>query len=312
MKKLLALFLTLLLMPAAALGETVVTSFYPIYLFTLNLLEGVDGVEVRNLAAPGTGCLHDYQLSTGDMKALANADVFLINGAGMESYLAFAMEAFPELQVVDASQGIELLAEGGLDNHDDLDGQDNQDGQGDHDHDHGDFNAHIWLDAENAQQMVRNLAQGLMEACPAQAEAIAANRDAYLARLSALDKELTEGLQAVAGKEIITFHEAFPYFAKAYGLTVAAVVAREPDTALSPRELAGLVALIREKGNPPLFTEPQYEDAAAKTLSQETGAPIYTLDPVVTGPDSSIPLTLYEDSMRHNMQVLLEALDKKP
>lgn len=299
MKKLLALCLALLLVPAAALGETVVTSFYPIYLFTLNLLEGVEGVEVRNLAAPGTGCLHDYQLSTGDMKALSSADVFLINGAGMESYLSFAMEAFPELRVVDASQGVELLAEDGHDDHDD------------HDHDHGDFNAHIWLDAENAQQMVRNLAQGLMEACPEQAEAIAANRDDYLARLSALDEELTEGLQPVAGKEIITFHEAFPYFAKAYGLTVAAVVAREPDTALSPRELAELVALIREKGNPPLFTEPQYEDTAARTLSQETGAPIYALDPVVTGPDSDIPLTLYEDRMRQNMQVLLEALDEK-
>jgi len=297
MKKLLALFLALLLVPAAALGETVVTSFYPIYLFTLNLLDGVEGVEVRNLAAPGTGCLHDYQLSTGDMKALSSADVFLINGAGMESYLAFAMEAFPDLRVVDASQGIELLAEDGHDDHDD--------------HDHGDFNAHIWLDAENAQQMVRNLAQGLMEACPEQAEAIASNRDAYLTRLSALDEELTEGLQAVQGKEIITFHEAFPYFAKAYGLTVAAVVAREPDTALSPRELAGLVELIREKGNPPLFTEPQYEDTAAKTLSQETGAPIYALDPVVTGPDKDIPLTLYEDRMRQNMQVLLEALNKK-
>lgn len=297
MKKLLALFLALLLVPAAALGETVVTSFYPIYLFTLNLLDGVEGVEVRNLAAPGTGCLHDYQLSTGDMKALSSADVFLINGAGMESYLAFAMEAFPDLRVVDASQGIELLAEDGHDDHDD--------------HDHGDFNAHIWLDAENAQQMVRNLAQGLMEACPEQAEAIASNRDAYLTRLSALDEELTKGLQAVQGKEIITFHEAFPYFAKAYGLTVAAVVAREPDTALSPRELAGLVELIREKGNPPLFTEPQYEDTAAKTLSQETGAPIYALDPVVTGPDKDIPLTLYEDRMRQNMQVLLEALNEK-
>ncbi len=297
MKKLLALFLALLLLPAAALGETVVTSFYPIYLFTLNLLDGVEGVEVRNLAAPGTGCLHDYQLSTGDMKALSSADVFLINGAGMESYLAFAMEAFPDLRVVDASQGIELLPEDGHDDHDD--------------HDHGAFNAHIWLDAKNAQQMVRNLAQGLMEACPEQAEAIADNRDAYLARLSALDAELTAGLAPVAGKEMITFHEAFPYFAKAYGLTVAAVVAREPDTALSPRELAGLVELIREKGNPPLFTEPQYEDTAARTLSQETGTPIYALDPVVTGPDDDIPLTLYEDRMRENMQVLLEALNEK-
>ena len=86
MKKTLALLLSLLLLalPLCALGETVATSFYPIYLFALNLTQGIDGLEVRNLAAPGTGCLHDYQLQTGDMKALAEADVFLVNGAGME------------------------------------------------------------------------------------------------------------------------------------------------------------------------------------------------------------------------------------
>ena len=85
-KKLLAALLTLLifLSPTFAAAETVVTSFYPIYLFALNLTQGIDGITIRNLAAPNTGCLHDYQLSTGDMKVLNKADVFLINGAGME------------------------------------------------------------------------------------------------------------------------------------------------------------------------------------------------------------------------------------
>ena len=88
MKKLLTLLLALMLLsvPALASAETVVTSFYPIYLFALNLLDGVDGVEVTNLTEPTTGCLHDYQLQTGDMKTLARADAFLINGAGMEGF----------------------------------------------------------------------------------------------------------------------------------------------------------------------------------------------------------------------------------
>lgn len=305
LKRIVCVLLALLALPAASLAETVVTSFYPIYLFALNLTDGLDGVEVHNLAAPGTGCLHDYQLQTGDMKKLAQADVFLINGAGMESFLPGVTDAFPDLRVVDASVGVDLMdaeVEGVvIDAH----GEDE-----DHDHDHADgsYNAHIWLDVANAQIMVSNLADGLIAALPDRAEAIAANRDAYLARLAALDTELTEGLAGLPHRDIVTFHEAFPYFARAYGLNVAAVVNREPGDALSPARLAELVQVVRDLGAPPLFVEPQYDDMAARTLSAETGAPVYQLDPVVTGPEEDIPLTYYEDTMRRNMAVLQEAL----
>ena len=308
LKRIVCILLALLALPAASLAETVVTSFYPIYLFTLNLTDGIDGVEVHNLAAPGTGCLHDYQLQTGDMKKLAQADVFLINGAGMESFLPGVTDTFPSLPVVNASEGIDLLdaeVEGVvIDAHDGHD----EDEHHDHDHDDGSYNAHIWLDAANAQIMVSNLAAGLMAALPEHAEAISANRDAYLIRLSALDEELTEGLADLPHRDIITFHEAFPYFAQAYGLNVAAVVNREPGDALSPARLAELVQVVRNLGAPPLFVEPQYDDMAARTLSAETGAPVYELDPVVTGPEENIPLTYYEDTMRQNMTVLQEAL----
>lgn len=299
MKKLLTLALSLMLLalPAAASAETVVTSFYPIYLFALNLLDGVEDVTLTNLADTGTGCLHDYQLQTGDMKDLARADVFLINGAGMESYLEGVFDAFPALPVVDASAGVTLLED--CSDHD----------HNEHDHDHA-FNAHIWLDAENAILMVNNLAEGLIAALPAHAEAIAANRDAYIVRLTTLDAELSAVLANVPNKDIITFHEAFPYFAEAYGLHVAAVVNRDPDDALSPRALAELCKTVTNLGTPPLFTEPQYEDVAAQTIARETGASIHTLDPIVTGPEKDIPLTYYEDVMRQNLAVLLSALSE--
>ena len=298
MKRLLAALLALLLVPVAGLAETVVTSFYPIYLFALNLTEGIEGVEVHNMADVNTGCLHDYQLQTGDMKLLAKADVFLINGAGMESYLPSVTGAFPALKVTDASQGIELLC-----------AEEEPDGHHDHDHDHaGAYNAHVWLDAANAQMMVSNLAQGLMDAMPDKAEAVAANRDAYLARLETLDQQLQETLAGLPRKDIITFHEAFPYFANAYGLNVAAVVNRDPSDALSPARLAELVRTVKELGTPPLFVEPQYEDVAARTLANETGAKIYELDPVVTGPAQGVSLSYYEDVMLQNMNVLVEAL----
>jgi zinc transport system substrate-binding protein len=297
MKKLIVLILAALMMTSAlASAETVVTSFYPIHLFARNLLDGIDGVELASLAEPTSGCLHDYQLQTGDMKTLARADVFLINGAGMEGYLEGVFEAFPALPVVDASRGVTLLEDCSDHGHD-------HDG---HDHDHA-FNAHIWLDSENAALMVANLAEGLIAALPQHEAAIAANRDAYIARLTALDAELTAALADLPNKDIITFHEAFPYFASAYNLTVAAVINRDPDDALSPRQLAELCKTVKTLGAPPLFTEPQYEDMAASTISRETGAPLFALDPIVTGP-ADAPLTHYEDAMRQNLAVLLQAL----
>ena len=297
MKKFVALLLAALMMTSAlASAETVVTSFYPIHLLASNLLEGIDGIELASLAEPTSGCLHDYQLQTGDMKTLARADVFLINGAGMEGYLEGVFEAFPTLPVVDASQGVTLLEDCSDHGHED----------DDHDHDHA-FNAHIWLDAENAAQMVANLADGLIAALPQHEAAITANRDAYMARLTALDAELTAAMANLPHKDIITFHEAFPYFASAYGLNVAAVINRDPDDALSPRQLAELCKSVKALGAPPLFVEPQYEDMAATTISRETGAPLYILDPVVTGP-ADAPLTYYEDIMRQNLSVLLSAL----
>jgi len=314
MKRGLALLLALLLLalPAGAMGEKVVTSFFPIYVFALNLTQGLDGVTVESLTAPETGCLHDYQLQTGDMKLLDRADVFLINGAGMEGYLANVFDVFPELLVVDASLGVELL-ESCLEHahgHEHEEDEEEEDADVEHDHAH-ELNAHIWLDAQNAALMAANLAQGLMEQLPEHADAIAANRDAYILRLNALDAEMKAALSGLPHADIITFHEAFPYFAEAYGLHVAAVLNHEPEDALSPRALAELCHTVEHLGAPPLFIEPQYEDTAAQTVARETGAPIYTLDPIVTGPTGEIPLTYYEDTMRVNLAVLLEALDNR-
>ncbi len=303
MKKLLLAVLTAaMLLPfsaAPAQEKVVVTSFYPIYILARNLTAGIEDIRMENLAAPDTGCLHDYQLLTGDMRTLSSAQVLLINGAGMESYLDTVTTQFPGLQVVDASKGIPLL--------DSLGESEHIHGEGEEDHGHED-NAHIWLDAKNAKAMVENLRDGLQSAFPEYKDAFHQNADAYLARLDALDAELKAGLENLPRKEIITFHEAFPYFAKAYGLHVAAVVNREPGEALSPAQLAELVELVRALKAPPLFTEPQYPDLAARTLAAETGAQIYELDPLVTGPMDEGAYSAYEDGMRKNMQVLMLAL----
>ncbi len=298
MKKLFLLLLVLLMIPFAAVGETIVTSFYPVWIITQNLTDGLDGVIVRNLAAPSVGCLHDYQLQPADLKVLTGADALIVNGAGMEAFLPEITRAFPSLPVIESSEGIELLAEG--------------DAVRIGDEEEDEVNSHIWLDPSRAVRMAENIAHGLTEIMPQHREALLANLEAYIERLTALDDQLREGLKDLPRRDIVTFHEAFPYFAAAYDLHVVAVVSKEPGEVLTPAQMGSLVLEIERLGNPPLFVEPQYTDLSAQTLSRETGSAVYSLDPVVTGPEENVPLDYYETVMIRNMETLIEALSDQP
>ena len=293
MRKLAAMLLIFVLLPFSAYAETVVTSFYPVWLITLNLLEGLDNMDVRNLAAPSVGCLHDYQLQPADMKVLDTADALIVNGAGMEAFLPEITGAFPSLPVIESSAGIDLLREGDavqIGNEED-----------------SEVNSHIWLDPSRAVRMADNIANGLIALFPEYRDAILTNLEAYSIRLVKLDEQLREGLQSLSRRDIVTFHEAFPYFAAAYGLHVVAVVNKEPGEILTPAQMGQLVLEIERLGNPPLFIEPQYKELSAQTLSQETGSAVFVLDPVVTGPEE-VQLDYYETVMLQNMNTLIEAL----
>ena len=295
MKKLISLLMILLLLPCLASSETVVTSFYPVWVMTLNLTRGLeDHVTIRNLAAPTVGCLHDYQLQTSDMKVLSGADAFLVNGAGMEAFLPEITRALPSLPVIEASEGIELLENG--DAVEILESEEEE------------VNSHLWLDPSRAVRMAENLAAGLIRLMPADEEVITANLQDYRSRLESLDEQLRSGLENLPRRDIVTFHEAFPYFAAAYDLHVVAVVNKEPGEVLTPSQMAVLVREIIRLGNPPLFVEPQYTDLSAQTLSRETGSSVWSLDPMVTGPEEDVPLDYYETVMLQNMNTLIEAL----
>ena len=284
MKKIVAVLLTLVLLcPLAASAETVVTSFYPVWLMALNLTEGIDGIDFVNLAEPATGCLHDYTLQNSDMVALSKADVLLINGAGMESFLPVVTGAYPDLPVVDASRGILLLESD----------------------DDGEVNSHIWLDPRRAAGMAANLAEGLAQALPAYSRQISDNLAAYRERLLNVDQRIREELMQYDDlPEVVIFHEAFPYFADACGLPVLLAVDKEPDEDLSTAQLAGILEIIRQNASVPLIIKSKEPDSTVGILVSETGAPLCELDPVTTGPDQP-PLDYYETVMTQNLQTLL-------
>ena len=262
----------------------IVTSFYPMYVATINITDGVDGVEVYNMTKPQTGCLHDYQLMTEDMKTLEKTDAFVINGAGMEDFMDKVTEQQKKLKVIDASRGIELI------------------------HDEEGDNPHVWLSVTDAITQVRNIADQLKEADPAHADSYEKNAAAYIERLTSLKNEMHAALDNVPHKDIVTFHEAFPYFAKEFNLNIIGVIEREPGTEPTPTELQETIEQVNSLPSKVLFTEPQYSPAAAETIARETGAKIYTLDPVVTGEATPAAKNAYLDTMRKNMATLKEAL----
>ena len=262
----------------------IVTSFYPMYVATINITQGVDGVTVTNMTKPQTGCLHDYQLMTEDMKTLEKADAFVINGAGMESFLDKVVEQQKNLKIIDASKGIELLK------------------------DDDEENPHVWLSVTDAILQVKNIAEQLKAADPKHADAYEKNAAAYIKKLEALKAEMHAELDTVPNKDIVTFHEAFPYFAKEFGLNIISVVEREPGTEPTPAELQETIEQVKKLPVKVLFTEPQYSPSAAETIARETGAKIYTLDPVVTGEANEQALNAYIDTMKKNMETLKTAL----
>ncbi|WP_304681473.1 metal ABC transporter substrate-binding protein, partial [uncultured Clostridium sp.] len=87
----------------------IVTSFYPLYISTINITKDVPNVNVINMTKSQTGCLHDYQLTPQDLKTLEKADILVINGAGMESFLDSIISQYPNLQIIDATKGLNLL-----------------------------------------------------------------------------------------------------------------------------------------------------------------------------------------------------------
>ena len=265
-------------------GIQIVTSFFPMYVATINVTDGIDGVNVRNMTAPQTGCLHDYQLSVEDMKQLEDADIFVVNGGGMESFLSKVTESNKKLQVVEAAKDIPML----------------KDAEGP--------NPHLWVGITCYIQQVKNIADQLAKADAKHADLYKKNAEAYIAKLNRLKQDMHVKIDPLENRKIVTLHEAFPYMAQEFKLEIVDVVEREPGTEPAPQELEALIKQVKGMPVKVLFAEPQYSPAAAETVARESGAKIYQLDPCVTGEAKPENKDAYLKAMAKNADVLAEAL----
>lgn len=260
-------------------GIRVTASFYPVYIIAENVVGEVPGIDLRSMAQPQTGCLHDYQLTTADMRSLEDTDLFIVNGGGMESFLDNALELFPELDVIDTSAGVTSL-----DGHD----------HGHTGHDHGE-NSHYWMYPENAVVQAENICGALSEICPEYADEFRQNTDAF--------KESVSGIETFDGKGIsaCVFNEAFEYLHLSYGFDVAAVVEMDENETPSAKELAEIITEINEGGIDLLIAADDASKTVADTIARETGAGVVVLDPVLTG--DPVP-ERYTEALNENARIL--------
>lgn len=261
----------------------IAASFYPVYIMLMNITLDMPDVRIVDMTQPTTGCLHDYTVTPEDMKNLEDANVLVVNGAGMESFMEKVLQQFPDLNTIDSSLNIPLI--------------NSSEEEGD--------NPHIWVSISNAILQVDNIGAQLSEMFPEYAAGFSANTDAYVKKLEALKEKMHQELDGLPSRDIITFHEAFPYFAEEFNLNIAGVIEREPGSEPSAAELADAIDTINDLKIKALFAEPQYPATAAETIAEETGSKVYILDPAVTGP---MEPDAYLDIMESNLNVLKEAL----
>lgn len=298
MKRLLSLSLILLLLlggcadTPAEDDETlqILATTYPVYLFASTITEGVEGVQVTQLIQEEVSCLHDYTLTIKDMKAIEGADIIIINGAELESFMDDALSQ-SDAPVIDCSQDIHLLAATGHEHHEHSD-----------DHHHGHYDPHFWLSEEAAEIMLRNIAAGLSALDEANREIFENN----LTKALALFPNLSLDVSSLSCPYLITFHDGFHYFAHDSGLTLLKSIEEEEGSEASAADMKEIVSLIKEYHIPAIFTEKNGASDTARAVARETGVEVYQLDMLMSGEGHD--LSAYIKAMEENYAVIREAL----
>ena len=251
---------------------TVVTSFYPMYIAALNITERAD-INLSNLSEPQTGCLHDYQLTTEDMKLLSEADVFIINGGGMEEFLDGVISDYPNLKIVDASQGIDKVED----------------------------NAHMWMSIADYMKQVNNIANGLSAIDNANADIYRDNAAVYNSKLEELKGMIPDTYR---GSKVVLFSEAYEYLARDLSMEVETVLDLDEEKNISAKEVAETVDVIKQRNIPLIIAEKQYGEKMAEIVKNDTGVKVVYLDTIIRG---NYDKDSYINAMRSNIELLREA-----
>ena len=258
-----------------------------------DLVEQVGGDRVEAFSiVPVGGSPETFQPSPHDAGRISESQVVFENGLGLDNWVEDLIESAgnEEQTVVELSEGLEPLEEG------------------EQVHEHAEGNPHLWLDVAKAEHYVERIRDTLVQVDPEGAEEYEANAGEYLAQLEELDGYIRErtGNIPEERRKLVTLHDAFPYFAEAYGFELVGVILENPEAEPGSREVAEVVRKIEEEGVPVVFTEPQFNAALVDTVAQEAGVEVRELYTDTLTDDEAGDT--YEAMMRTNIDRISEAL----
>lgn len=268
---------------------SIVTSFYPLYTLALNLTKDVPTVQVVNMSEPQTGCLHDYQMTPEDMRLLSTADIFLVNGGGIESFLPDVQEEYKDLNIITATSKLDLISE----------------------EDEHDLNAHAWMSVTNYRMMVQYVAEELAKVDSDHAKEYMANAQVYdtkLAQLSLIEEQVKKQLNEAP---VVIFHEAFAYLANELGWDVKYCLDLDEERQLSAGEVAETLDMIHGTGTRFILAEATYGSDMGKTAEEETNAIVFYLNPLTRAGDyKGDPADYYLVEMQKNLQLIMQEVNE--
>ena len=288
MQRLFSLVCLLLIATAAPVRAQerlkIVASFSILGDFVRNV--GGDRISVTTLVGPDSDA-HVYSPTPADAKKIADARLIVINGLGFEGWLPrLVKSAGSKATVVTATSGIAPLKLG------------------------SDADPHAWQSVANARIYVGNIRDALVAADPASAQGFRDNAEAYLAKLDALDREVRAAIAKIpeSRRKLITNHDAFGYFATAYGLEFIAPVGVSTESEPSARDIAGIITQIKAAKIPAVFLENVSDPRLIRRISAETGAKVggTLYSDSLTAEKGDAPT--YIDMVRHNIKALTSAL----
>ena len=232
---------------------------------------GGDLVEVETLIPPGTDP-HTFDVTPGDVRTIAEADVVLLIGLGLDDFLQDVIESGNDsARIVVVTDGVDLVETG--DDHEDEDHDTEED-----DNAHGEFDPHVWQDPLRVKTMVGNIADALAEADPDNASTYQENAAEYQATLDDTHQQIEELIGEIPAerRKLVTNHDAFAYFADRYGLDVVGTVIPGNSSEADPSagSIAELSELIRDEGVAAIFAEALIDPAVAESLASDTGVEI--------------------------------------
>ncbi|MDW7731176.1 MAG: zinc ABC transporter substrate-binding protein [Methanolobus sp.] len=247
-----------------------------------------DQVKVMVMVPPGADP-HSYEVTPGQLRELSDADMYVKVGSGLDFekvWMDRLIAVNPGMLVVDASSGIQLRtmeAHSHEESEEEHDAEEGHEGEEEHDAEESDGSKdpHIWTSPQEAQIMVENIYDGLVEIDPDNAELYTQNKNAYIAELQAADARIKETLAGKEGSSFMVYHPSWGYFADEYGLEEISVEieGKEP----SVQDMRNLIDTAKEKNIKVIFVQSGFSTTSAQTIADEIDGEVIQVDPLAKG-----------------------------